>query len=180
MDDLFSFLSTAELGIVTLVVAGFLVSWVRFFPDLKAKSGHGIVAFELPKSTEGAQQILAAWQRAGLLKAARRSITVDWLFIALYVLALACLGVLAARAAATTDGFDADAAESVALLLVLVSLVVGALDVLENLGMKRMLDGQVARPVPEATTWIARAKWALGGLLGAAIAGLLLYGWLGS
>ena len=178
MDDPLSFLSTAELGIVTLVVAGLLVSWARFFPDLKTRSGYGIVAFELPKSTEGAQQILAAWQRHGLEKAARRSITVDWLFIVLYVLALAGLGVLAARAAATTDGFGAEAAETVALILVAAAVLVGALDVLENLGMKRMLDGRVERPVPQTTTWIARAKWILAFLLGAVIAGLLLYGWL--
>lgn len=178
MDDLLSFLSTAELGIVTLVVAGFLVSWARFFPDLKTKSGHGIVALELPKGTEGAQQILAAWQRKGLMKAARRSITVDWLFIVLYVLALVCGGVLVARAGEALGGLDAADAKTVALVLAIAAVVAGLLDVLENLGMKRMLDGHVQRPVPQATTWVSRGKWALLFLLALGLLVVPLYGWL--
>ena len=178
MDDLLSFLSTAELGIVALVVTGLLVSWARFFPDLASRSGHGIVAFELPKSTEGAQQILAAWQRAGLEKAARRSITVDWFFIVLYVLALVCAGVLVARAAEALGGLDAGDASTVALVVAIAAVVAGVLDVLENLGMRRMLDGRVEAPVPQLTTWVSRGKWFLLGLLALSLLVVPLYGWL--
>lgn len=180
MDDLLSFLSSAELGIVALVAFGLLASWARLFPDLKTKTGSGIVAFELPRTAQNARAIRAAWQAKKLEGAAHRAIALDWFFIPMYVVLLACAGVLAARAAEALGGLEAGAAETVAAALVIAAVVAGVLDVLENLGMKRLLGEEVEHGVALATTVVSAAKWLLlGTVLLATVVVLPLIGLLG-
>jgi hypothetical protein len=86
--------------------------------------------------------------------------------------------VLAARAAEALGGLGSSAAESVATAVVIAALVAGVLDVLENLGMQRLLGDDVEQSVAVATTAVSGVKWLLIGVLVLSLPALPLIGLL--
>lgn len=110
---------------------------------MKAHGGPGIVGLELARDPAAARRIVAVWEDEGVA-AARTAIRLDWAFIPSYVLLGASLG----------TALDLPVAAGAVV-------VAGALDVVENVAMLRVLDGhdgaqRIAFPA-------AAAKWTLVG-----------------
>lgn len=158
MGDPLDALRTAEVAILFAIFAGATLSWGALLPALKPS----IVHLELARTTGGAQKVIAAWRAGKLLKAAKRSVLLDLVWIACYAPALATLGVLAGRAADSS---------TTAALLTYAALAAGALDYVENVGLWRLLAGHTAQPWPAATTLVSGSKWLLivASLAGAAV-----------
>jgi hypothetical protein len=117
---------------------------------MKAHGGHGIVALELAPGPGCARAIVQDWDGEGVA-AARASIRLDWWLIPSYVLFGTSLGVALGKPVAS----------------VLVAAA-GALDVVENVAMLRVLDGHYGAQWPAFGA--AAVKWSL---LAAAPASLL-------
>ena len=127
MGDPLAFLSTAEVGALLAVALGLAATCGPFFPSLEP----GILRLEVAGRPRRAEAIVRAWEARGALGAARRSIAVDWPFIVFYSVALAALGTLAGRAGD---------AETAGAALAYAGVAAGLLDVVENVGLRRMLD----------------------------------------
>jgi hypothetical protein len=97
------------------------------------ESPHGIVSLELAASSSHAHEIRQAWQRRGVLDAARASLGWDLPFVATYASALA-LGSVAAGAVLTDRGWPLGAASRRVAPL---ALLAGVLDVIEDVGLFR-------------------------------------------
>lgn len=130
--------------------------WVayRMHPSgrvMKAHGRHGIVALELAPGPRRARRIVDDWHDAGVA-AAREAIRLDWWFIPSYVLFGTSLGL----------------ALHVPLASAAVA-VAGSLDVVENVAMLRVLDGDanaqwVAFPAA-SVKWLLLAAAAFGAIL---------------
>ena len=156
-----------------------VVVFTRFPRGLStAAAPHGILSFELPRTSARAAAMTEAWRREDKLADVERSLRIDRLFIPLYVATLAVFGVLAARAADAHDVLAGDDAELAGTALVAAACAAGALDVLENLGMRRILDGHVGARVAALTTLVAALKWLLASLTALYAACLLGRAWL--
>jgi hypothetical protein len=135
-------LESAELGL--LLGLALALTWLvcTLFPDLTGPASRsGIISLELAWTPARANEIIDAWRKAGRIGRARRSLTVDWAFIACYATTFALLALLAARAAGAS-GLMADAdADGYASTLAPAMVAAAVLDVVENRAMLRILTG---------------------------------------
>jgi hypothetical protein len=93
-----------------------------------------IVDLELTWSEDGAKDVLTKWSAANVIGVARRSIHVDFAFIACYSLLLA---MVCNAAASHLHG----AWHTAGVVLAWAMLAAGLLDCIENIGMLTMLNG---------------------------------------
>jgi hypothetical protein len=153
-------MNAGELGILLGVAASGTYLLAQQFPKLKPPSAYGIVKFELTWRSRTAREILADWKSHGVIARARTSIALDWAFIPAYSSTLALAAILLGRAA------DAD---SLAGAAACGAWVAGGLDLVENIGLLRMLAGHTDQPVPLFTSVVSLAKWLLIAATGVAI-----------
>jgi hypothetical protein len=165
LSDPFGGVTDAEALILAAAALGWLGLVYRLLPDLRSRTGHGIVGLELAWSGPRARGIVATWRHRSADGAARRSLLTDLLLIALYVLFLVAVTVLLAHAGDANGVFGPDAAKDIVRWCTLAALVAGACDVLEDAGLLVQLCGGARRGVPQATTAFAVVKFALLGLL---------------
>lgn len=114
--------TTAIAGLVATVAVG-----SRFRHServMRRANGRGIVALEVARGPAKARDIVTTWGDDGVA-AARESVRLDWAFIPSYVL-------LGASVAALLDAPVAAGA----------MVVAGACDLVENVGLGRVLDGR--------------------------------------
>jgi hypothetical protein len=162
MDDPLSFIPDANLGILFGMSAALAALCSALFPALRTpQSPAGILSLQLAPSPSKVRAIVGAWDRDGQMSAAWRSLWLDLPFIALYVLALASLASLVGAATAAGGLLPAAHGETVAAVGVLLSLVTGVLDLIENAGLVMALRGHSAQPVPLITAAAATAKMLL-------------------
>ena len=149
-----SYLWMVVMGLVIITV-GVSYGLSRQGKPLSTDKIHnGILAIEAPWSTERASEVVASWQQKGLLRIARKQVYYDFLFLALYPLALS---ILCAWLAGSLP-------EKWGLLGILVSwgvLLAGPLDAIENIAILRMLGGSQETPVPQIATIAAAVKFTL-------------------
>jgi hypothetical protein len=138
--------SVAVAAVGALVATG---AWFTTFPKLDP----AITSLQYAGTQQRAESTLEAWTRNGQTESAKHSITLDWPFIALYVLTLALFGILTGRR-----------------FVVAGACAAGVLDVLENGGLLVLLDGHTGQPVPALTATAATLK----GLLIVVAAGVVI------
>jgi hypothetical protein len=118
------------------------------------KSPNGILEIELPWSTERASDIVAWWEQNGLLQTAREQVYYDFLFLALYPLALSMLCAWLAGSVPAKLGM-------LGILLSWGVLLAAPFDAIENIVILRMLGGSQETPFPQIATIAAAVKFTL-------------------
>jgi hypothetical protein len=177
MDDPLSFIGDADLGAILAIAAGLALVCGAAFPALATpQAPRGIVSLELAARSATVRAIVGAWTLRGRLRAARRSLWLDVVFIVLYVVALSALAVLAGRAVAASGLVSAGAGETIAAVGAALAVAAGVLDLLEDAGLALELRGRDAQPLPLATAACAWTKWALLGVLLVGALDLLIAG----
>jgi hypothetical protein len=153
MNGPLSSLRDTEVAAIFVIAVGATVSWGTLFPPLRPI----IVRLELAPTTIHVQEVIGAWESAGLVDDAKRSVLIDLVWIVCYTSMLATVGELAARAA--DAGEMASAIRSVTAVLVYLAVAAGVLDYVENAGLWFLLAGNHAQPVPALTTVASGLKW---------------------
>jgi hypothetical protein len=126
----------------------------------------GIVSFEIAGDLSRAQEIITSWGADGRVRAALNT-GLDFLFIPLYVGAIGLGSLLVAeRLAARSNGLY-----RLGFVLCWAQLLAGALDVLENIGLIRVLLGTQRAFWPALARWSAIPKFVI---VGAGIAYILV------
>jgi hypothetical protein len=134
------------------------VPWLR-----RLDACRGIVLLQLAGNGNSAQKVVAAIRDSGKTEAAVTNVQLDYFLIPSYVAAL----VFFSATLAALAGFIKLALIRVPLRTILViaaalAPVAGALDGLENVGLRTMLLAHPIRPhVPEWTYWASLWKWRL-------------------
>jgi hypothetical protein len=123
---------------------------------IEASGGPGIVAFELAGSTDRVAEILGHWGQDGRA-AARVSLGLDFLFLVAYATFLT-LAVLELRDVGRRRGWTAYARPATAIAFL--PAVAAACDVVENLALLAMVQGEGTGRLPPTATAFASAKFA--------------------
>jgi hypothetical protein len=121
------------LTIITLL-------WIAI---MRPYTPNNIIAFELAKTPEAAEQIILHWGKAGVQQAIN-SIYLDFVFILLYCASI-MMGCFVASNYATMEPL-----QSTAIYFSIAIWVAGALDVIENIAMLKTL-----QHITEQTTLLA-------------------------
>jgi hypothetical protein len=126
--------------------------------EIDQRLPYGILAIEMPWSSERAEEIRVALGEEGI-KAARQQTFADFVFLMLYPLAISLSSALIAASLP-------DKAGAIGIAITWGVLLAGPLDALENLSILRMLAGDVGPPWPQLSTICAAVKFTLtaGGL----------------
>ena len=114
----------------------------------------GILAIELPWSTERASEVVASWEQEGLLGIAGKQVYYDFLFLVLYpfTLSILCASLAGSVPAKWTIP---------GMLVSWAVLFSGPLDAIENIAILRMLGGSQKAPVPQIASIAATFKFTL-------------------
>lgn len=125
----------ALLGLVVATLGVSMLMRASGAALLNASAPAGIVSLELARTPARATQIMVSWVRDGAIDAAISNVKLDYLFLLTYAptIALACL-----LAMVSLEGRPRLAA--IGPLVGLGSLLAGALDALENVGLLQMLE----------------------------------------
>lgn len=143
--------SDGDLGVLLAVVTGWMVFIFRLFPNLKTPAvPRGIFNLQFAFTTKHATAVVDDWRVRDHIKAARRSLLTDVAFVVTYVTALVIVAVLVNHAA---DAGHVGPG-------VVVALLAGVLDLIENAGLAWQLrdDDRQAQPVPLLTSLAATGK----------------------
>jgi len=122
---------------------------------IKASGGPGIIAFELAGTTERAAEILGHWGQDGRA-AARVSLGIDFVYLVVYGVFLT-LAVLELRDVARARGWAAYARPGA--VVALLPGVAAACDVVEDIGLWLMVEGEGTAHIPPFATGFALAKF---------------------
>jgi hypothetical protein len=162
MDGPLGFLRTAEVGTLLTVTAAATVVCARFFPPLATRTASkGIVSLELAWTQNRVAEVTDSWRVERLERAAQRSVSLDFLFIALYAATIALLGVMAGRAATASGLLSSEHADTVGTALAIAPLAAGLCDCVENVGLLALLSGHLQQPIPAVTSAVSLSKWIL-------------------
>jgi hypothetical protein len=148
---------SAKVAAASYVLIGVLsVVWMsKLGKRLKEGGGRGIVAFELAGNWKAVDRVLAGWDE-GARQAARRSLVVDFAFIAAYSLgaAIAVMAVVDASQARAWQTF-ADVGRG----LVYAAIAAGVSDAVENAALLVILSGNRGRQLPRIAAICAALKF---------------------
>lgn len=122
---------------------------------IKASGGPGIVAFELAGTTDRVAEILGHWGQGGR-DAARVSLAIDFVYLVVYGVFLT-LAVLELRDVARARGW-LDYARPGTAIAMLPGLA-AACDVVEDVGLWLMIEGEGTAHVPPIATGFAVVKF---------------------
>jgi hypothetical protein len=141
----FAVLHTGEIGLLLALGTVLTALLESLFPRLRApETPQGIVTLQLAWTPERARRILGAWAARGWLGRARKSVYVDFPFIAAYSGTLACLGLCAGRVAGWGGIMDDADAHDFGASVAVAMIAAGACDVAENLALLGVLSGRYA------------------------------------
>lgn len=149
--DLAAALPLQLLLLVATFVVGVLV--------LPRPRPHRIVSLALAVTARRAGRVLNAWRQTNTLEIARRSVILDFTFIPLYSSAIAVNCVLAGRAAVGQQMMPRSALATLAAVAPWAAWSAGVADVLENVGLLRILGRGPSTPVTAVTSAFAFAKF---------------------
>ncbi len=162
MDAFFDSLRGSELAILFTIGAGAAATCVRLFPNLKtAAARSGIVSLQFAWTPARAAAITDSWRARHLDGSTRRSLYIDFFYIAGYGTAIAFLALLAGRAAKTSGFCSSHTADLTADFVAIGAWSAGLCDCLENGGLLLLLRGSTQQPVPALTSTVASIKWLL-------------------
>jgi hypothetical protein len=122
---------------------------------IKASGGPGIIAFELAGTTGRVAEILGHWGQEGR-DAARVSLAIDFVYLVVYGVFLT-LAVLELRDAARERGWTAFARPGTAIAVL--PGVAAACDVVEDVGLWLMIEGEGTAHIPPVATAFAAVKF---------------------
>jgi hypothetical protein len=159
VETFFDSQSGAELATLFTISLASSIVWMRVFPRLRTPATRGIVKLQLARTTSRANAIVRAWREQHLLGRAKRSLIVDFPYIASYSFAIAFLALLAGRAAATSGLMSSDTANVSADATAIAAWSAGFCDLLENAGLVLLLRGVTGQPAPAITSFFAGIKW---------------------
>ena len=161
MDAFFDHSRGSELATLFAISAGAALTFMRLFPNLKtAAAKKGIVSLQLAWSSARAKAVIESWRERHLDDSVKRSIYVDFLYIAGYSFAIAFLALLAGRAARASGLFSTHTADLMGNIVAIGAWVAGACDCLENGGLLLLLRS-TDQPVPALTSSVSTVKWLL-------------------
>jgi hypothetical protein len=134
------------------------------------------VKLELAWNPETACDVLADWKAQGVIGKARTSIALDWAFIPLYSSTLSLVAIVLGRAVGADSHSTADA---ISALAAYAAWTAGVLDVIENVGMLRVLGCHTEQPTPLLTSIASAVKWTLLGAAGLGVLALAVWSLVG-
>jgi hypothetical protein len=162
VDAFLDHLRGSELGILFAIGAGAALTSMRLFPNLKTDvARNGIVSLQLAWRSSRAAAVIGSWRERHLDGAVKRSIYVDFLYIASYTAAITFLALLTGRATKASGLFSDHTADLTADFTAIAAWIAGTCDCLENFGLLGQLDGATWQPVPALTSTISAIKWLL-------------------
>lgn len=123
---------------------------------IKASGGPGIIAFELAGTTDRVAEILGHWGQEGR-DAARVSLAIDFVYLVVYGVFLT-LAVLELRDVGRARGWTAYARPGTAIALL--PGLAAACDVVEDVGLWLMIEGEGTAHIPPFATGFAIVKFA--------------------
>lgn len=168
-------LTDGDLGVLLAAALGAVAAVGMLFPQLRTGAApKGVLSLEMPWSESRARQVVDSFEAHGLTGADRRGVFIDFVWVPLYVAALVCAALLAARAGAASGLLSTAHDDEIANHLVVASIAAGVLDYLENGGMLLMLGGHVSGPLAVATSVVSAVKWVLCAAVVVTSLGLLL------
>lgn len=133
-----------------------LAYFVLFFVDIKLQSGEinfGIVSFELAGNINSSDEIVNYWADNNNLSLAAFSIGFDYLFILFYVsFTFIWTSIL-------SDGFYNKTAKYVANFIMLITVLAGILDMIENYSLMQVLGGSQDNIWPLISNYFASFKF---------------------
>ncbi len=122
---------------------------------IKASGGPGIIAFELAGTTARAAEILGHWGQSGR-DAARVSLAIDFVYLVVYGIFLT-LAVLELGDVARRRGWTAYARP--AKIIAFLPGIAAACDVVEDVGLWLMIEGEGTAHIPPIATGFAIVKF---------------------
>ncbi len=144
------------VGVLVFFVLAGWIAMSRVGRPMSRRAGQGNVAFELAGSSNEAKRLLRAWGEEGCT-AARRSIAIDFPWIAAYVGAIALSSLYLSDAAARAGR---EVFRELGVLAAWGVVAAGVLDVAENIGMLASLRNPTSSRV-RFVFLCATAKFAL-------------------
>ena len=166
MSDPLGSIGSPELGILLAIALAALCSAARLLQAVGPLDPEvPPIKLELPLRTSKAKKLVEDWEKSRELGAVRRWVYADFPFLLCYGAALAAVGSLAGRAAGDAR---------LGAVFVWAGLAAPLFDVLEDLGMLRMLRKHFGQPLPAATTVVSAIKWVLALGVGVGSLGVLV------
>ena len=131
---------------------------VLFLVDIKLQAGDmnfGIVSFELAGNLNSSNEIVSYWAINNNLNLAAFSIGFDYLFILFYA------GFLFLWTSILSDGFYNKTSKNFANFIMLIIIVAGIFDMIENYSLMQVLGGSRDVPWPLMAYYFALLKFIL-------------------
>jgi hypothetical protein len=139
-----------------LVIVLMIIFGITGAPLNTESAPYGVVSFELAGSVERTTVILSTWD-PGARERAVFGLGLDFLFIPIYIIAIALGCTLASRAIRSRDWPLAE----VGKVLVAGVCFAGFLDVIENISLLVIMFRHVSSPWPQIAFWCAVPKFSL-------------------
>ena len=143
---------------ISAIATCFMIIVMQYQGKPLKEKGYHIVAFELSKTPQRAQQIIAAWDTEGV-GVARINTFIDFFFI----LAYASFGYFASLA--LTEKHDSAFIKKVGKVMARGMVIAALFDVVENGAMLQTLYGNMSDAFTQSAYWFALLKFAIIGLV---------------
>ncbi len=143
---------------VSALATCFMIFVMQYQGKSLKEKGYHIVAFELSKTPQRAQQIINAWDTEGV-GVARINTIIDFFFI----LAYASFGYFASLA--LTEKHDSSFIKKVGKVMARGMVIAALFDVVENGAMLQTLYGNVSDAFIQSAYWFALLKFAIIGIV---------------
>lgn len=143
---------------ISAIATCFMIFVMQYQGKYLKEKGYHIVAFELSKTPQRAQQIINAWDTEGV-GVAKTNTFIDFFFILAYV-SFGSFGSLA-----LTEKYDLPFIKKVGKVMARGMVIAGLFDVVENGAMLQTLYGNISDAFTQSAYWFALLKFAIIGIV---------------